>query len=76
VFVDDFDKCVIRNTIQDFYIQGKKSANNTEAATHYKKEITFSLGTQVIGEDCKEPRIQMEKMPVETKNSDRDSRHC
>jgi hypothetical protein len=24
VFVDDFDNCVIRNTIQDFYIQGKK----------------------------------------------------
>jgi hypothetical protein len=45
VFVDDFDKCVIRNTIQDFYIQEKKSANNTRAATHYKKENTFSLGT-------------------------------
>jgi hypothetical protein len=23
LFVDDFDKCVIRNTIQDFYIQEK-----------------------------------------------------
>jgi hypothetical protein len=29
VFVDDFDKCVIRNTIQNFCIQEKKkSANN------------------------------------------------
>jgi hypothetical protein len=45
VFLDDFDKCVIRNKIQDSYIQGEKSANNTKAATHYKKENTFSLGT-------------------------------
>jgi hypothetical protein len=44
VFMDDFDKCIIKNTIQDFYIQ-EKSANNTKAATHYKKENTFSLGT-------------------------------
>jgi hypothetical protein len=37
VFVDDFDKRVIRNTIQDFFFQ-EKSANNTKAATHYKKK--------------------------------------
>jgi hypothetical protein len=24
VYVDDFDKCVIRNTIQDFYVQEKR----------------------------------------------------
>jgi hypothetical protein len=34
----------ISNTIQDFYIKGKISANNTKAATNYKTENTFSLG--------------------------------
>jgi hypothetical protein len=43
VFVDDFDKCVIRNTIQDFYIQGKK-CQPYKNCYHYKKN-TFSSGT-------------------------------
>jgi hypothetical protein len=43
VFVDDFDKCVIRNTIQELYIQ-QRSTNNTKAATHYKKTNYIFIG--------------------------------
>jgi hypothetical protein len=31
VYADDFYKCVIRNTIQDFCVQEKKSSNHPEA---------------------------------------------
>jgi hypothetical protein len=43
VFVDDFDTCVIRNAIQDFYIQ-EKSVNNNKAAAIIKKKIHFHWG--------------------------------
>jgi hypothetical protein len=43
VFVDDFD--VLSEIQFRISIFRKKSANNTKAATHFKKEYTFSLGT-------------------------------
>jgi hypothetical protein len=44
VFVDDFDKCVIRNTIHYFYIQEKKMPTIPKLLPIIKKENTFSLG--------------------------------
>jgi hypothetical protein len=41
VFVDDFDKCVIRNTIQDFYIQGKKVPTIPKLLPIIKRKYIF-----------------------------------
>jgi hypothetical protein len=39
-----------------YIFRGGKSANNTKAATHYKKRKYIVIG-DIIGEDCKEPGI-------------------
>jgi hypothetical protein len=48
VFVDDFDKCVIRNTIQDFYIEGKKVPIIPKLLPIIKKKIHFHWGCKSL----------------------------
>jgi hypothetical protein len=49
--VDDFDKCYKKQN-SGFLYSGKDS---NKAATHHKKENTFSLGMLVLGEGCAKP---------------------
>jgi hypothetical protein len=44
VFVDDFDKCVIRNTIQDFCIQEKRVPTIPKVVPIMKQKIHFHWG--------------------------------
>jgi hypothetical protein len=41
VFVDEFDKCVIRNTIQELYIQGKNVPTLPKLLPIIKQKILF-----------------------------------
>lgn len=46
--VDDFDKCVIRNTIQDFYIQEKRVPTIPKLLTVIKEKINFPWGRKSL----------------------------
>jgi hypothetical protein len=49
VYVDDFDKCVIRNTIQDFYVQEKRVPTIPKLLPVIKEKIHFPWGPKSLG---------------------------
>jgi hypothetical protein len=57
VYVDDFDKCVIRNTIQDFYVQEKRVPTIPKLLPVIKEKNTLSLGPEVFRQSCKKNGI-------------------
>jgi hypothetical protein len=57
VYVDDFDKCVIRNIIQDFYVQEKRVPTIPKLLPVIKEKNTLSLGPEVFRQSCKKNGI-------------------
>jgi transposase len=49
VYVDDFDKCVIRNIIQDFYVQAKRVPTIRKLLPVIKEKIHFPWGLKSLG---------------------------
>jgi hypothetical protein len=49
VYVDDFDNCVIRNTIQDFYVQEKRVPTIPKLLPVFKEKIYFPWGLKSLG---------------------------
>jgi len=45
VFMDDSDKCIIRNIIQDFYTYGKKVPTILKLLLTIRKVINFPWGS-------------------------------
>jgi hypothetical protein len=56
VYVDDFDKCVIRNTIQDSCVQEKKSSTIQKLLPVIKENIHFPWGSMSL-DICKKNGI-------------------
>jgi hypothetical protein len=53
VNVDDFDNCVIRNTIQDFSVQEKSVPSIPKLLPTVKEIMHFPWGPKSIGRDLK-----------------------
>jgi hypothetical protein len=53
VYVDDFDKCVIRNTIQHFYVQEKRVPTIPKLLPVIKEKIHFPWGPKSLGKVVK-----------------------
>jgi hypothetical protein len=49
VYVDDFDKCVIRNTIQDFCVEEKRVLTIPKLLPIIKEKIHFPWGLKSLG---------------------------